>query len=170
MNRNVQYWFIIFIVLLPFTQALSQRQLILMSGDKLLFRFKEGSKFHSRLTGQKQEHWGFLVEINEFSVITSQDTIQLKKIRKVLLPGKPFVHKMGKTLLTVGAGLFVMDQINNSVILKNKPSLEAKIWIPSVIMLSTGLPLLLVNKNWKKVGRGVRLISVGRDSRFYLAE
>ncbi len=170
MNRRVEYWLIIFVVLLPFTQALSQRQLILLSGDKVVFRFKEGNNFHSRLAGQKQEYWGFLVEINEFSVITSQDTIQLKEIRKVLLPGKTFVHKMGKTLVTVGVGLFVMDQFNNSVILKNKPSLEAKIWMPSVIMVAAGLPLLLVNKNWKKVGRGVRLISVGRDSRFYSDE
>jgi hypothetical protein len=148
----------------------AQRQLVLLSGDHVVFRFRRGDNFHSKLDGQKQEHWGFLVEINEFNMITSQDTIDFRKIDKVLVPGKPMTKRLGRKLVTAGVGLFVIDQLNITLIQHNKPNLDSKVWKTSALIASAGVPMLFFKKNWKKIGRGSKLISVGRDSRYYLPE
>jgi hypothetical protein len=150
--------------------VLGQRQVILMAGDEVVHRFKKGDSFRIKLVGDKTEHWGFLVEINEFSVITSQDTIDLREIRKVLLPGKPLAHKIGVTLITVGVGLFVIDQLNYTLVQGNDPNIDSGIAKASITLVATGLPLLLIRKNWAKTKGGLKLISVDRDSRFYLPD
>jgi len=152
-----------------FTGCLAQRQLVLLKRDEVLFRFRESDIFHSKLIDQKRECRGFLVEINQFSIITSQDTIELKKINKVLLPGKPWTYKLGSKMVTAGVGLFIIDQINNVVVQGNDPELNEGVVKASVLITAAGVPLLFFKKRWKKIGR-VKLISVGTDSRFYKAE
>ena len=150
--------------------AFAQRQLVLFSGDNVAYRFKTGDNFRTKLIGQKIEHWGFLVEINEFSVITSQDTIELKKIRKVLLPGSHPIKSLGKKIVTAGVGLFVIDQFNNVVIQHGTANLNRGVTTASIIITSVGLPMLFFRKNWKKVSGRVKLRSVDRDSMFYMVE
>lgn len=152
---------------LIFSYGHAQRQLILMGGDELVHRFKKGDTFRTILKGDKTEHWGFLVEINEFSVLTSRDTIDLREIKKVLLPGKPLAHKIGSTLVTVGVGLFVIDQVNYTIVQGNDLSIDSGIAKASITLVATGLPLLFIKKKWAKPKGGLKLISVGRDSRFY---
>lgn len=150
--------------------AFGQRQLVLMSGDELAHRFKVGDSFRTVIKGSKTEHWGFLVEINEFSVITSQDTIDLRKIRKVLLPGKPKAYKIGVTLITVGVGLFAIDQVNYTLVQGNDLNIDSGIARTSIALAATGIPLLFIKKKWAKPKGGLRIISVDRDSRFYLPD
>ena len=158
------------ITLLLGVPGLAQRQLVLVSRDEVVLRFREGDRFHTKLDNQRLEHWGFVVEINEFSLITSQDTIPLRRIHKVLLPGKPLIYKIGKILVGVGVGYFLIDQLNYTLVQHNDPGLDPYVWKPAVIMASAGLPLMLFRKKWKKISKGVKLISVGRDSNFYLSE
>jgi hypothetical protein len=161
---------VLLVLFLDFGVSVAQRQLVLVSGDKVVYRFTKGDNFKSKLKSEKTEHWGFLVEISEFSIITSQDTIELKKIRKVLLPGRPLPHKIGVTLVKVGVGLFVIDQVNQTLIQHNDFNIDTGIAKTSIALAGAGLPLLLFKKNWKKLEGGMRLMSVGRDSRFYLPE
>jgi hypothetical protein len=152
---------------LIFASVCAQRQVILLAGDEVVHRFKKGDTFRSILKGNKTEHWGFLVEINEFSVITSRDTIDLREIKKILLPGKPLAHRIGSTLVKVGVGLFVIDQLNYTLIQGNDPGIDSGIAKTSIALVASGLPLLLFKKNWAKPKGGLKLISLGRDSRFY---
>jgi hypothetical protein len=141
-----------------------------MKGDRLIERFRVGDNMHTKLNGHKLEHWGFILEINEFSIITSQDTIELKQIRKVLAGGRPLINGIGKTLILVGTAYFVIDQFNEVVVVKNDPSMDPQVWKPSAVLVGAGLPLLLFKKNWKRVPGKFKLISVGRDSRLYQSE
>jgi hypothetical protein len=142
--------------------------LVLFHGDRVLKQFRPGDNFKFILKGDKKMHWGFLIEINEFSVITSQDTIELKDVKKVLLPGKPVINRVGQTLILIGVAYFTIDQFNNGIVHGNGFDTDADVWKPTAVLVGTGLPLLLFQKRWKKLGRGIKLISVGRDSRFYV--
>ena len=153
-----------------YTSSEAQRQIVLVSGNEVVHRFKVGDKFHTKLEGDKPEHWGFLVQIDEFSVITSQDTIDLRDIKKCLLPGRPIINRLGKKLVTAGIGLFVIDQFNQTVIQNNDMSIDSGVAKASIGLTAVGLPMLFIKKQWAKPGRGMKLISVGRDSRFYLPD
>jgi hypothetical protein len=150
-----------------FGSVFGQRQVILMAGDEVVHRFKKGDPFRVKLANDKTEHWGFLVEINEFSVITSRDTISIRKIKKVLLPGKPRIHSLGKKLVTAGIGLLIIDQLNYAVLQGNDPSIDSGVAKASIAIVAVGLPMALTKKNWAKPKGRLKLISVGRDSRFY---
>jgi hypothetical protein len=147
--------------------AFGQRQVVLMAGDDVVHRFKKGDTFRTVLKGDKAEQWGFLVEIDEFSVITSQDTVDIQKIKKVLLPGKPKIHRFGKKLVTAGIGLFIIDQLNYAVIQGNDPSIDSGVTKASIALVTIGVPMVFIKKNWAKPKGRLKLISVGRDSRFY---
>jgi hypothetical protein len=147
--------------------AFGQRQVILMSGDEVVHRFRKGDPFRVKLVDDKTEYWGYLVEINEFSVITSRDTIGLRGIKKVLLPGKPRIHGLGIKLITAGVGLFIIDQLNYGVLQGNDPNIDSGVAIASIAIVAAALPMALTKKNWAKPKGRLRLISVGRDSRFY---
>jgi hypothetical protein len=150
-----------------FGSAFGQRQVILMAGDEVVHRFKKGDSFRVKLVDNKTEYWGFLTEINEFSVITSRDTIGIRKIRKVLLPGKPKIHRLGIKLITAGVGLFIIDQLNYGVLQGNDPNIDSGVAIASIAIVTAAVPMALTKKNWAKPKGRLRLISVGRDSRFY---
>ena len=151
--------------------SLAQRQLVLLRGDQVLHRFRVGDKLRTKLHTDGQEHWGFLVEIDEFYFITSQDTIPIKQIKKILKPGNPPVKTVGRTLMIAGVGYLVIDQINYVLVRGNSPPrVDKKVWNPAAILTGMGLPLFLKSRDWRKVGGNARLISVDNSSRFYKVE
>ncbi len=146
--------------------TVAQRQLVVVSGDKVIQRFRVGESFRSKWIGDRVEHWGLIQEINEFGLITSQDTIQTKDIRKVLVRGTPFIKKTGITLIKVGLLFFVADQFNSAVIQHN-PAVDKSVLTISAAMVGTGLPMLFFKRRWKKIGKNYRLKSIDQDSRLY---
>jgi hypothetical protein len=152
---------------LLYTSVVAQRQIVLVSGNEVVHRFRVGDKFHTKLEGDRNERWGFLVQINEFSVTTSQDTIDLRDIEKCLLPGRPIINRLGKKLVTAGIGLFVIDQFNQAVIQGNDMSIDSGVAKASIVITAAGIPMLFIKKRWVKPGKGVKLVSVGRDSILY---
>lgn len=150
--------------------SFAQRQLILLNGDHVAHRFKVGDKLYTKLQNESKERWGFLVEIDEFSVITSQDTIPIKQIRKVLKPGPPVVKGVGRTLMIAGVGYLVIDQVNYVLVRGNSPPrVEKRVWKPAAILTGLGLPLFLKSRDWRRVSGNARLISVDNGSKFYKA-
>ena len=161
---------LIFVLLFSRPELLAQRQLLLVRGDKILHHYITGETFKTKLRGDRKEHWGFIVEINEFSVITSQDTFLISDVSKVLLNGKPIVNKVGKLLVTVGAALVIIDQFNWTVIQGHDPKMDASVWIPATALVSAGIPMLFFQKDWRKIRRGTRLISVDSNSILYIRD
>ena len=145
----------------------AQRQLVLVSRRNIINRFMEGETFRTKWRDDKKEHWGFIVEINEFAIVTSQDTINLNDIKQVLLPGKPLINKIGKTLITIGVVYLFIDQFNWVVVQGHDPSMDDSVWKPASILVGAGIPLLFFNKKWIRIKRGVHLVSVDKDSRLY---
>jgi len=169
MRVNLILWLVIPLLLCLNYTALGQRQLLVVRGDKVIQRFKVGDSFRSKWFDSKIEHWGLITDINEFEIITSQDTIPTKEIRKVLVKGPPLAKKIGINLVKIGAFYFLIDQFNSAVIQHN-PSIDDSVWKTSAVLVGAGLPLLLFKRNWKRVGRSYRLKSVGPDSRLYVSE
>ena len=162
-------WIISLFMLLN-VSLMAQHQLVLLNGNSIDHYFMPGETFRTKLRNEKLEHWGFIVEVSEFQVITSQDTIDISRIRKVLLPGRPLINKIGKTLITIGAAYMFIDQFNWVVIQKQNPSVDENVWKPSVALVGAGIPLLFFKKKWSKIKRGTHLISVDRKSKFYIKE
>ena len=156
-------------ILFQHAPAWGQRQLIVVSGDKVIQRYKVGDSFRSKWRDDKIEHWGLILRLNEFEIVTSQDTIRTKTIRKVLVKGAPFVKKVGLNMIKIGTFYFLIDQFNSAVIQHN-PSIDDSVWKTSAILVGAGLPMLLFKKKWKKIGKNYRLKSVGPDSRLYVSE
>jgi hypothetical protein len=159
---------LIALVVLTAQHTDAQRQLILVSGRKVIHRFIEGETLRTKWKYDKEEHWGFIVEINEFSVITSQDTIVISDIKKILLPGKPFINKIGKTLIALGATYLIIDQFNWVVIQGQDPSLDDSVWKPATLLIGAGVPMLFFKKKWGRIKRGIHLISIDKNSKLYL--
>jgi hypothetical protein len=168
-NTSATPWYVA-VLLLQCVPAVAQHQLVVLSGENVVARFRVGDNFRSQWVGEKTEHWGYLVEINKFSMITSQDTIALNKIGKVLLPGERRTHQLGKKLVQAGVGLFIIDQFNITVIQQGSPDLNGAVWKASAAITAAGVTMLFFKKNWKKISGRVRLVSVGRDSRYFQAE
>lgn len=166
-NIQVIVFMLVSLVVIP---CLAQRQLVLLSGGVPVHHFKEGDAFRSLWFGANVEHWGFVVEIHENYLITSQDTIQFKKIKKVLLPGKPKIQRAGQLLVLIGTAFFVIDQFNYSIVQGNDPTLDSDVWKPAAAITLTGIPMLFFNKKWRKISKGVKLMSVDNTSRFYLKD
>lgn len=165
----IQYLVFAVVALMAFP-SLAQRQLVLLSGGMPVHHFKVGDTFQSLWLGGKSKHWGFIVEVHEDYIITSQDTIPLKKVRKVLLPGKPKIHRAGQLLVLIGTAYFVIDQFNYTLVQHNDPTLDPDVWKPAAAITLAGLPMLFFNKKWRKISRGVKLMSVDNSSRFYLKD
>ena len=166
--------YLIFVLRLFLTLAIidvtGQHQLLLVSGNEVVHRFKVGETFRSKWKDSHEEHWGFIVALTEFEIITSQDTINISQVRKVLLPGRPLVNKIGKTLLTVGLLYVTIDQFNWTIVHGHEPKMEDSVWKPAALLVGAGIPMILFKKNWKKIKRGVHLLSVDQKSKLYIPQ
>lgn len=147
--------------------VLGQRQLVMVNNRGLVARYNRGDRFVCKTTLRKEEHWGYILAINEFNIITTRDTIPLSKIQKIKLPGRPALHKIGATLVTVGALYLAIDLVNAGLVQKTNPLLDRKVARNAAIISGTGAPLLLFKKKWAKMDRGVKIKSVGRESNLY---
>jgi hypothetical protein len=149
--------------------AISQRQLLLVSGNKIIHRLKEGDAFRYKLLNNNEEQAKSILSITEFDIVASLDTIPISRIKKVVVKGQPLIRRIGINLIKVGAVYFLADQFNSAVIQQN-PSIDDSVWKISTVLVGTGLPMIFFRKNWKRLGRDYKLKSVGPDSDLYVPD
>jgi hypothetical protein len=159
---------VVALLLLPFT-LFSQNQLVLINNDKVVMRYRVGDDVnYKRKNGEKVS--GFIVEVNDSTIIASNDTVATHQIEKVYFPRGNFLNLVGGFLVTGGALLFIIDQVNTVVVDGDKASSDERVSRITLISLSAGLPLMLMKKQAHRVGFKKRLRIVNKESPFYYSE
>ena len=101
---------LLFLLLLTFA-AQAQKQLVLLKRGKVVGNFQEGKYIYMQLKdGTKSE--GMIIELLEFSIITTNDTVPFNKITKIGIPKgqrKGIAPLFGGLLLA--AGLDILQSI-----------------------------------------------------------
>jgi hypothetical protein len=165
--------FALFVLLLPTTYCYAQEQLVLLYHEKELARFKEGSVITYKLKKSKDYMTSLILEIREFTIITSFDTIPFNKIERVSLKGFP--HKgltslFGTFFMAAGAGYFAIDQVNSVIVHGTGYDNDPAVLKPSLILVGGGFIMRQLYKRSQRIRYPGRLLMVTRGMPFYKAD
>lgn len=146
----------------------AQKQLVLLQRGNPVQRFREGEYIHFVMKdGSRRE--GMIVELLEFSVITSNDTVQFNKIRKVGIPKderRGLSKKFGFLFLAGGIVYLGLDLINSSAGY-NTAGVDQQVVKASAILITVGSLLYFIRPKWRRVNQGTFLRTVDYKSPFY---
>lgn len=148
----------------------AQNQLVLLKGEKILARYKEGEDITYKLKKEENYKTGYLVAVEDFFIITSKDTIQLINLDKIDLRGKSYDTRLnvaGTALVTIGLGYYVIDQFNSIIVRKEGFNDREGSWLPAALATGIGLPLMMVKKKKHHIGWKYKLKSASPGSPFY---
>jgi hypothetical protein len=144
----------------------AQNQLVLIKNDEVQVRYLKGDDLtYIRKNGQKLS--GFIVEINDSTIITSNDTVATHQIERLYFKKGNLMNLVGGFLVVAGAGIFVIDQINTIIVNGEEPSMDDNVTQISLTALVIGLPMMLLKKNSHRIGFKQRLRIVNKESPFY---
>jgi hypothetical protein len=149
--------------------GLAQKQLVLLSGEKIMLRLNPGDEFIISLKGEKQKINSYINNLFDTAVVLHKTIVPLHKIDKVYFKHSAFINRFGKFLVVGGVAYFVIDQFNTVVVRGDDASLDESVTAVSATMVAVGLPMMLIKKRYQKLGRRYRLIVVEEGSPFYEA-
>jgi hypothetical protein len=148
----------------------AQNQLVLVKNDRVVIRYKAGDDFTYKRKSRKEKSTGFIVEINDSTIITSNDTVATHQLQRIYFRKGNLLNVVGGFLTACGGGLFVIDQINNGIVQGNKLSLDDNVSRITLTSLAIGIPLMMLVKKSHRVGFRQRLKIVNKTSSFYYSE
>ena len=158
---------LLFLLLLTFA-AQAQKQLVLLKRGKVVGNFQEGKYIYMQLKdGTKSE--GMIIELLEFSIITTNDTVPFNKIKKIGIPKgqrKGIAPLFGGLLLACGIGYFTINQIN-SALGYNPPGIDKQIAVASAVLVTVGSALYFIRPHYRRVNMGTYLRTIDYKSKFY---
>ncbi len=156
------------ILLLLAVSVQAQKQLVLLKRGKPVGNFPEGSYIYLQLKdGSRSE--GHIVELLEFTLITSADTVPFIKIKKIGIPKgqrRGIAPLFGGLLLVGGAAYFGIDMIN-SALGHNPPGIDQQVATTSAVMVGVGSALSFIRPTYKRINMGTFLRTVDYKSKFY---
>lgn len=144
-----------------------QKQLVVLKRENVLLRLYPGDEFVYRLKGEKIVRTTYVNNIFPTAVLTHRDTVPFNAIDRVYFRQRKLYNTLGGALVIFGAGLFIIDQLNVTVVNGNKPSLDDDVTTLSVSSLAVGLPLMLIKKKSQRIRYPTRLMLIDRNSGFY---
>lgn len=147
----------------------AQKQLVLFKNGNAKARFAEGQYIRLVLKKGHRHAEGHIVELNDFSMITSNDTISFKEILKIDIRRqheKSFLNTLGGFSLALGVMYIGLDRLNNITGYNNTP-LSSSVWVPSAILAGTGITLILIHPHYARVNGINYLQTVNYSSPFY---
>jgi hypothetical protein len=151
--------------------AYGQKQLVLLQRGNPVQHFTEGDYVHFIMKdGSRRE--GVIVELFEFSVITSNDTVQFNKVRKVGIPRderRGLSKKFGFLLLAGGIVYLGVDLINSAAGY-NTAGVDPQVVKASAILITAGSLLYFIRPKWRLVNQGTFLRTIDYKSPFYKTE
>ena len=160
----------LFITLLVSASAVrGQKQLVLLSREKVIVRFNPGDEFIISLKGEKKKWETYINNLFDTAVMVHKTIVPLHKIDKIYFKQSGLINLIGKFLVVGGVGYFVIDQFNTTVVQGDKASIDEGVATTSAVMVGIGLPMMLIKKKSQRIGGHYRLMTVEEDSPFYLA-
>lgn len=143
---------------------------MLHHGD-IVARFGEGQYIRLILKKNHRHTEGHIIELYDFSMITSNDTIQFKDILKVDVHkqrGAGYTKIVGGALLIGGLGYLALDRLNYSVNNIGSQDIDPSVIKASSIAAGAGLVFLMIKPpRYQHVGAGYFLHTIDYNSPFY---
>lgn len=148
----------------------SQRQLVIIRGDRPVAWFTEGNMIDFVLKKGGGKRYERIVELSEFSMITSGDTIMLNEIGKIKTKnrkGEDFARGFGGLFFVGGLVLLGVETLNSATGYSS-PEIDAPVVKVSLGLMAVGTLLVLLHPRYERMGYRVILRSVDYKSPFYL--
>ena len=149
--------------------AQGQKQLVLLSREKVIMRFNPGDEFTISLKGQKKKLESYINNLFDTAVMVHKTLVPLHKIDKIYFKQSGLLNLIEKFLVVGGVGYFVIDQFNTVIVHGEKASIDEGVATTSAVMVGVGLPMMLIKKKSQRIGGRYRLMTVEEGSPFYLA-
>jgi hypothetical protein len=147
--------------------AEAQKQLVLLKKQNILLRLRPGDDFVYRLKNSKSIRRTYVNNLLSNAVVTHNDTVFFDKIDRLYFTRSTFVNRMGTRLIVLGVGLFLIDQVNVTLIQGEDFSLDNRVSSISISSVAAGLPMTLIRKKSQKLNYRYRLRTVDKNSPFY---
>jgi hypothetical protein len=147
--------------------ANGQKQLLVLKQENVLLRLYPGDEFVYKLKGSKTIVTTYINNLSDTAVVTHRDTVAFHRIDKVYFRQRRFYNTVGTALVILGAGLFIIDQINVVLVNGQSPDLDSNVSAISISSVAVGLPMMLFKQKSRKVGYRTRLMMVDKGSGFY---
>lgn len=148
--------------------TLAQKQLVLLKNGQPVGRFTEGDYIRLIMKdGSRRE--GKIIELLEFSAITSNDTVQFNKIHKVGIPKnqrRGIAPLFGGLFLVAGVTYLGIDLVN-SALGYNPEGVDKSVVQTSAAMIGVGSILFFIRPKYRRVNNGTFLRTVDYKSKFY---
>lgn len=161
---------VVYFLLLATHAVVGQKQLILLKGEKVVLRLRSGEAFVYQLKNSKQIKSSYINNLADTAVVVHHDTIPFRKIERIYFRQRTFYNYLGGFFIQAGALLFVADQVNNSLIRGNTPSLDEGVSLASLSFIGAGIPMVLTKKKSQRINYPYRLMMVEKGSIFYEKE
>ncbi len=129
----------------------------LYPGDEIVFRVK----------GVKGKRTSYVNNLSDTAVVTHRDTIPYHKIERLYFRRATRANIIGGALVFGGVALFLIDQLNQTVIQGNEASLDNGVSTATISAVAVGLPMLLIKKKSQKIDYKHRLRMVQKGSIFF---
>jgi len=160
---------VVFLVFI-FSSSWGQKQIVLLKGEKVMHRFLPGDYIYVKVKNDPVRYHTYINNILDDAVVLGDDTVSYRKIERTYTGQRKFWSSLGKTMLQVGVGLFIIDQFNNVVVQGNKATLDDGVTKVSLSLVAVGLPLMLIKKEGEPIGDKYKLYPIDSQSPFYRAQ
>ncbi len=150
--------------------AVAQKQLVFITRGKVVARYSEGGYFRLKLkNGRKRE--GVILELSDFWMVTSMDTIKFQSIDKLnssdlhVVKGSSVI---GRLLFVGGLGYIAIDQLN-AALGYNKGGWDSGDQL-ALTVAGVGAVILFIKPRYTRLHPGTAIRTVDYRSPFYLQQ
>ncbi|HNP94581.1 MAG TPA: hypothetical protein PKJ63_03100 [Cyclobacteriaceae bacterium] len=159
-------FFLTIILLFVFSQTRvsAQPQLALLKKDRVITRFEEGESIRFKKKGDDGYSVALIQGIHPGFIIVADDTVYTYEIDVVDVRKKKLttfkVSSIGKGLMVAGAGLFLVDLFNTTVIINSDYRIKDSAWRGSAVLFGLGTFMQFVNNDFFRQHRHRRIATV----------
>lgn len=148
----------------------SQKQLVIMKNGHVRAAFKEGEYIRFVLKKDHRHAEGHIVELYDFYMITSNDTVKFKDIHKINIkkhrgPARTS-SGIGGLLFLGGIVYLAVDQLNVASGINAQNDTPAE-WIVPIAAIGVGAAMIFIRPKYMKINGIQYLQTVDYNSPFY---
>ncbi len=167
-RRNI--FFLAVCLLCSSNFTFSQRQLVIIKNGHVRASFKEGEYLRFVLKKKHRHTEGHIVELGDFSMITSNDTVMFKDILKINIkkhrgPART-ANGIGGVLFLGGIVYMAVDQLNVALGINEQNSTPAE-WIVPFAAIGVGAAMIFIRPKYMSITGVQYLQTVDYTSPFY---
>jgi len=150
--------------------ALSQKQLAILKNGHVVASFKEGEYLRYVLRKGHKHVEGHIIELDNFSMITSYDTVKFKDILKIDIRkhrgGPQWNSGVGGTLFLGGILFLGIGQLNAAIGIHSSSLSDQQLYIPLAIS-AVGAAMVFIRPRYKRINGIQYLQTIDYTSPFY---